>query len=365
MKNMIQLTTPNELHRIAEERMCRMSPESCSPQSQEDTERQVHELEVHGIELTIQNEELREARHEVKTELDKYTDLYESAPVGYFTLDRSGSIIAMNLAAANLLRIERSLLIGSRFEQFVAGEDYSTFAAFLEAVFTSKIDETCEIVILNNVGLPIRVQIGSTLSVAGEECRLALINVTEQKQAEELLRATDAVCLSRVEPAKLELELGVCSLREALDAALVMLREKALDCCLDIKLDLATEVDERIVADFNMLKQILFSLLANAIRFTAAGGNVGVSTVREGDLIKVCVSDSGIGISEKDIPNLFQPFTVLESVYTAGYEGSGLGLALTRQLVELHGGTIRVESEVGTGSRFSFTIPLRNCQGIT
>lgn len=362
---MIQLTTPNELHRIAEERMCRMSPESCSPQSQEATEKQVHELEVHEIELTIQNEELREARYEVKTELDKYTDLYEFAPVGYFTLDRSGFIIAMNLAAANLLRIERSLLIGRSFDQFVAGEDYYTFAAFIEAVFTSKIDETCEVEILNNVGLPIRVQIGATLSAAGHECRLALINVTVQKQAEMLAKATDAVGLSRVEPAKPELELGVCSIREALDASLGMLREKALEGCLDIHLDLATEVDERIVADFNMLKQILFSLLANAIRFTPAGGNVVVSTVREGDLIKVVISDTGIGISQKDIPNIFQPFTVLESVYTAGCEGSGLGLALTRQLVELHGGTIRVESEVGTGSRFSFTIPLRNCQGIT
>ena len=162
-----------------------------------------------------------------------------------------------------------------------------------------------------------------------------------------------------------ELELGVCTLRDALDASITMLREKTLHACLDVTLDLAPEVDERIVADGRKLQQILYSLLANAIRFTPAGGTVDVRAVREGHFIKTTVTDSGIGIRGEDFPNLFEAFTPQEAIYTTGNEGSGLGLGLTRQLVELHGGELSVESEVGTGSRFSFTIPLRNCAGIT
>jgi CheY-like chemotaxis protein len=85
---------------------------------------------------------------------------------------------------------------------------------------------------------------------------------------------------------------------------------------------------------------------------------VYVSAVRDGDFIEITVADTGMGIRKEDIPKLFQTFTQLESVYTKEYEGTGLGLALTKQLVELHGGRIWLKSEFGTGSRFSFTIPL-------
>jgi len=85
---------------------------------------------------------------------------------------------------------------------------------------------------------------------------------------------------------------------------------------------------------------------------------VDVSAVRDGDFIEITVADTGMGIRKEDIPKLFQAFTQLESVYTKEYEGTGLGLALTKQLVELHGGRIWVKSEFGTGSRFTLTIPL-------
>ena len=118
------------------------------------------------------------------------------------------------------------------------------------------------------------------------------------------------------------------------------------------------KTDVRIEADQRKLKQILFNLLSNAVKFTPTAGTVDVSAVRDGDFIEITVADTGIGIRDEDVPKLFQTFTQLESVYTKGFEGTGLGLALTRQLVELHGGRIWMESEFGTGSRFSFTIPL-------
>ena len=83
-----------------------------------------------------------------------------------------------------------------------------------------------------------------------------------------------------------------------------------------------------------------------------------VSALQEGDFIEITVADSGIGVREEDLLKLFQTFTQLEPAYTKEHEGTGLGLALTKRLVELHGGRIRVTSEFGTGSRFSFTLPL-------
>jgi len=161
------------------------------------------------------------------------------------------------------------------------------------------------------------------------------------------------------------LGLSVCSLKESLDAALIMLLEKALKGGVAIRLNLEAEACERIVTDRGMLQRVLLTLLANAVRFSPAGGTVEVSAVREADFIKITVADNGVGIRAKDMAYLFQPDTRQESAGHKGHEGSGIGLALTMRLVDLLGGRIRAVSEFGTGSRFSFTLPLRNCKGIT
>jgi CheY-like chemotaxis protein len=166
-----------------------------------------------------------------------------------------------------------------------------------------------------------------------------------------------------VESGKMELEVSDFSLRESLDASLMMLREKALKNGITLKMELAPEADVRILADQRKLKQIMFNLLTNAVKFTPAGGTVDVNGERDGDFIKITVADTGLGIKKEDIPKLFQTFTQLESVYTKEYEGTGLGLALTRRLVELQGGRIWVKSLFGMGSRFSFTIPLAQSAG--
>ncbi len=156
----------------------------------------------------------------------------------------------------------------------------------------------------------------------------------------------------------MELELSTFSLRESLDASLMMLKERALKGAISLHVNIAPEADVLITADQRKLKQIMFNLVSNAVKFTPTGGAVDVSAVKEGNFIEITVKDTGIGIKGEDIPRLFQAFTQLESVYTKGFEGTGLGLALTRQLVELHGGRVWVESEFGEGSRFCITIPL-------
>ena len=116
---------------------------------------------------------------------------------------------------------------------------------------------------------------------------------------------------------------------------------------------------ETIYADKTRFKQMLFNLISNAIKFTPKDGKVSISARRNGDMAEFSVKDTGIGISEKDKIKLFQPFTQLDSATNRQYAGTGLGLSLVKRFVEMHEGNIRVESEVGEGTTFTFELPLR------
>jgi signal transduction histidine kinase len=168
----------------------------------------------------------------------------------------------------------------------------------------------------------------------------------------------DILDLTKVESGKMELDLNNFPLVESLKESQMLLRGKAMKCGIDINLHFAPEADISIVADQRKLKQIMFNLLSNALKFTKSGGRVDVSVRIDGDFIEISVVDTGIGIKVEDLPKLFQAFTQLESVYTKEFQGTGLGLSLTRKLVELHGGRIWAESEYGKGSRFCFTLPI-------
>lgn len=168
----------------------------------------------------------------------------------------------------------------------------------------------------------------------------------------------DILDLSKVESGRMELELTTFSLKGLLDSALTIVRERALKHSLKLSCEIAPDAELTMEGDERKLKQILFNLLSNAVKFTEDGGSITIAARRKGELMEISVSDTGIGIRSEDLPRLFHEFSQLESAYTKEHEGTGLGLALTRRLVELHGGTIRVESEVGSGSTFSFLIPL-------
>jgi signal transduction histidine kinase len=151
------------------------------------------------------------------------------------------------------------------------------------------------------------------------------------------------------------------SLKEMLDGMLAMHREKASRHGISLDLQMETVADMMIEADERKLKQILFNLLSNAVKFTPDGGSVQVmaSMLPGTKEIEISVEDTGIGIKPEDIQKLFQEFSQLDSVYDKEYGGTGLGLALTKKLVELHGGRIQVSSEFGKGSRFAIVIPIR------
>jgi CheY-like chemotaxis protein len=168
----------------------------------------------------------------------------------------------------------------------------------------------------------------------------------------------DILDLSKVEAGRMELELGEFSLREALDNGLTMLKERAGRHSIALGLEIEDGLD-LVEADERKVKQIVFNLLSNAVKFTPDGGRVDLRARRVGQLVEVAVQDSGVGIAPEDQERVFEEFRQAGSSTSATQEGTGLGLALVKKFVELHGGQIGLRSEVGVGSTFTFTIPAR------
>jgi PAS domain S-box-containing protein len=183
-----RLITAAELRRQAEELLCTKTTDLYSNLTMEKMQRLVHELEVHQIELEMQNAELHEARNEIDSALENYTDLFDFAPVGYFTLNRDGAISAVNLCGASLLGIERARLIGRSFSLFIAVKTRPLFSDFLKEVFASNDKLSCEVSLTTKGNSRIIVRVKAVTSSSGKECRVALIDITELKRDEELIQ---------------------------------------------------------------------------------------------------------------------------------------------------------------------------------
>ena len=166
----------------------------------------------------------------------------------------------------------------------------------------------------------------------------------------------DVLDLSKVEAGQLELEVAPFSLREALESGVVMVRERATTDGVQVALEQSDDVDV-VTGDERRVRQVIFNLLSNAVKFTPAGGIVGVSTAQVNGEVRVSVADSGPGIAPEDHERIFEEFQQTEAG-AEQHEGTGLGLALSKRLVELHGGRIWVDSEFGQGSTFMFTLPV-------
>jgi signal transduction histidine kinase/HAMP domain-containing protein len=184
----------------------------------------------------------------------------------------------------------------------------------------------------------------------------------------------DVLDLSKVEAGRMELELSEVRIRELLENSLVMVQEKALKHQLRLGVEL-DGVPEQLLADERKFKQVLYNLLSNAVKFTPAGGEVrlgaaiqdaaqlrGLPISADGHAkwLSVWVADTGIGLEPQDLQRIFDPFEQVEGSVSRKHQGTGLGLALTRRMVELHGGAIWAESAgPGKGSAFRLAIPLQ------
>ena len=167
----------------------------------------------------------------------------------------------------------------------------------------------------------------------------------------------DILDLSKIEAGRMDLEISTFDLPSALSNAMVLVRERAqrhgIDLTLEVDKDLgAFRADER------KFKQIVLNLLSNAVKFTPDGGRVSVAAKKDTTRVEIAVKDTGIGIAPEDHAAVFEEFKQVGRDYTKKAEGTGLGLALTKRFVELHGGDIRLESALGTGSTFTISLPL-------
>jgi two-component system, cell cycle sensor histidine kinase and response regulator CckA len=153
-----------------------------------DMQRLVQELQIHQIELEMQNEQLEQARAETEMALERYTDLYEFAPSGYFTLDREGTIRQANLTGSALLGVDRSRLMNRRFGLFVAEKSRAVFRTFAAKVFASQLRETCEVMLLREGKPPFYARVEARSSENGQECRVVVVDITERRRSEEKIQ---------------------------------------------------------------------------------------------------------------------------------------------------------------------------------
>jgi signal transduction histidine kinase len=168
----------------------------------------------------------------------------------------------------------------------------------------------------------------------------------------------DILDLSKVEAGRLELELASFNLPAALDNALTLVRERATRHGITLTQHLDPTIGD-IVADERKVKQILLNLLSNAVKFTPEGGQVGLTATATDGALTIAVRDTGIGIAPEDQAAIFEEFRQVGRDDARKQEGTGLGLTLAKKFVDLHGGRIWVESEVGKGSTFTFTLPVQ------
>ena len=167
----------------------------------------------------------------------------------------------------------------------------------------------------------------------------------------------DVLDLSKVEAGQMELQVAPFSLQDALERGVSMVREQATTEGVQVTLHKNGSLDV-VSGDERRMSQVIFNLLSNAVKFTPTGGQVDISATRINGEMRVSVADSGPGIAAEDLDRIFEEFQQTEAG-ARQLEGTGLGLALSKRFVEMHGGRIWCESEVGKGSTFEFTLPLR------
>jgi signal transduction histidine kinase len=171
----------------------------------------------------------------------------------------------------------------------------------------------------------------------------------------------DILDLSKVEAGRMELELSDFDLAAAMDNAVMLIRERASRKDVTVRIAVGEQIG-MMRGDERKIRQVLLNLLSNAIKFTPEGGRIEVAAVPNGGSVEVSVRDTGVGIAPEDHEAVFEEFRQV-GASAAKQEGTGLGLALARKFIELHGGKIWVKSQVGAGSTFTFTLPFQRSAG--
>jgi signal transduction histidine kinase len=184
-----------------------------------------------------------------------------------------------------------------------------------------------------------------------------------QDKCDELISlVNDLLDLSRIESGAITLQAKDVFLRELIEEVIISIKPQAEEN--NISISFACESGLMVIADSNRFRQILTNLLDNAVKFTEYGGAVNVDVIDKNDEVEISVSDTGIGIPESEKQKIFDRFYQSTLTTKGVTKGTGLGLAIAKSLVEMHGGQLKVESELGKGSRFYFTLPMLSDQKV-
>ena len=168
----------------------------------------------------------------------------------------------------------------------------------------------------------------------------------------------DILDMAKIEAGKMTLHYERVSLKEVVEDAARLMRGRVQEAGLKLVVD-APELPD-VDADHRGLKQVILNLVSNAVKFTPEGGDIVIAVSQlDDDRMRVAVTDTGIGIAPEDLERLARPFEQVEGQHSKTTQGTGLGLALTKSLVELHGGRLTIESEPGQGTTVSFELPMR------
>ncbi|MEX2381822.1 MAG: ATP-binding protein [Opitutales bacterium] len=387
--------------------------------SETDPQRLVHELQVHQIELELQNQELYRARNAAESAAEEFSNLYDFAPVGYLTLDREGVVRRANLTCTTLLGIERSQLVGKRFGALPTTSLIPVWNDFLKRVFGNKTKQSCELH-FDREGKPrMDVQMEAEASVSGNECYAVLRDITELKRAE-----SDRLLLSKLESTGilaggiahdfnnlltviiLNLEMGqkllpggkellryfseaskAAELGRGLTEQLITLAKGGAPVLKTTELSTliqdsvrfslsgsrvgcAFALDQQLwpaEVDAGQIGHVIRNIALNAREAMSEGGvinvvaeNVALTVEQQpplaaGHYVRVSIVDEGGGIPENILPKIFDPYF---STKQRGHQkGMGLGLTICYSVVQKHGGTITVESNPGTGTAFYIYLP--------
>jgi signal transduction histidine kinase len=404
------------LRRRAEERL-RTHPAGPQLEASEEVLRLIHELQVHQIELELQNEELRRVRDELEASVTRYSELYDFAPVGYVTLDARSKILEINLVGSTLLGKDRAHLVGQRFASWVAPPTRPALERLL-ATLQHEERGSCDLAITaakGKVHLHVDAVPEAPARSAEWSCRAALTDVTEVKAAAQLRESDrrksaflavlshelrnplapianaihllervppaseqanraravierqtsqltrlvdDLLDLTRIERGKVELKREVVDLREIVRRTCDDYRDVFEQRRVELHLTTpARPVTVR--GDPARLAQVMGNLLHNAAKFTPDAGVVTVYLGQAAGRAELRVRDTGVGIAPEQLGKLFEPFAQVEQGLARTGGGLGLGLSLVKGLVEMHGGTVTGASDgLGHGAEFVATLPL-------
>lgn len=386
----------------------------------------IYELQVHHIELEMQNRELILARDQAEIAAEKYAELFDFAPSGYFTVSKEGIITKLNFYGSKLLGKERSYLKNRKFNIFLSEASKPVFNQFFETLFTSNKEQSCDVTLSLKDHEPVYLHLSGRVAHDNEQVLIAATNTTNACKAEAEIHAKN-IELQRANMEKdkffsiiahdlrgpfngflglTELMVEVShemSLEEIRQIAIMMkksavniyrllsnllewskmergltgfvpesffIKPKIVDI-VELVSEAATEKkigiglyipeDLTLHADEPMFGSIMRNLLSNAVKFTPKGGQITISAELLSDKwVEFTVRDTGIGMTREMVNNLFHLHVQTNRRGTDGEYSSGLGLSLCKDFIERHGGKIWVESEVGKGSAFRFTLPVRS-----